>query len=109
MPAPYFNGLLNGDDLSSSVYSLLAISFSVAIGVNGLKLHERRIKLRAVILRALSQTLLTYAIFIVLLVLVLKASPRMMILCQLGIALPLISLLRKQSSETAQTSRSQYS
>ena len=49
MPAPYFNGLLNGDDLSSSVYSLLAISFSVAIGVNGLKLHERRIKLRAVI------------------------------------------------------------
>lgn len=93
MPAAYFNGLLNGDDLSSSVYSLLAISFSVAIGVNGLKLHERRIKLRAVILRSLSQTLLTYAIFIVLLVLVLKASPRMMILCQLGIALPLITIL----------------
>ncbi|MGN1228396.1 MAG: undecaprenyl-phosphate glucose phosphotransferase, partial [Prevotella sp.] len=93
MPAVYFNGLLKGDYMSSSVYSLLAISFTVAIGMIKLKLHERRIKIRMVIWRALNQTLLTYGLFTVLLVLVLKASPRMMILCQLGIALPLIAIM----------------
>ena len=93
MPAVYFNGLLNGDYMSSSVYSLLAISFTVAIGMIKLKLHERRIKIIVVIQRALNQTLLTYSLFTVLLVLVLKASPRMMILCQLGIALPMIAIM----------------
>ena len=93
MPAGYFNGLVQNGHLSTSVYSLLAISFCIAISVFNLRLHERQIKLRIVVWRAMKQTISTYIMFTVLMALVMKSSPRMVILSQVGITLPLIALI----------------
>ena len=93
MPEAYLNGLCDNEYPRTSVFSLLAISFSVAISVVSLRLHERRIKVWVVLWRAMKQTLLTYAAFIVLLALVMKVSPRTLILCQLGVTIPLIAIM----------------
>lgn len=41
------------------IYALLAIAFSYAISVEGLRLHERKIKPSVVVWRAIKQTVLT--------------------------------------------------
>lgn len=93
MQERYLTGLCVDGQPLSSVFALLGISFAVSIGVIGLRLHERRIKIRMVLLRAMKQTLLTYAVFTVLLALVMKVSPRMLIVCQVGVTVPLIALM----------------
>lgn len=90
MDKGYFFGLLHDGEMPLSVYTLLGISFSVAIGVVGLRLHERRIRGRVVVWRAFRQTMLTYAVFTMLLAMVLKMTPRMMLIYQAGLSLPLI-------------------
>ncbi|MGM9708764.1 MAG: exopolysaccharide biosynthesis polyprenyl glycosylphosphotransferase [Prevotella sp.] len=90
MPSSYFPELLKGDNMSLSVYILLTIAYTMSIGVFGLRLHERQIKLLLVLWRAMVQTVATYLLFTVLVTLVLKASPRTMIMTQLCVSLPLI-------------------
>ena len=92
MPSSYFPELLKGNNMSLSVYALLTIAYTMSIGVFGLRLHERRVKLLLVLWRAIVQTVTTYLMFTVLITLVLKASPRTMIIIQFGVSLPLIVL-----------------
>lgn len=58
------------------IYVLLAIAFSCAISVTGIRLHERRIKGSVVVWRAMKQTVITYMVFVVLLAVVYKTTPR---------------------------------
>ena len=74
------------------IYALLAIAFSCAISVIGLRLHERRIKGSVVVWRSIKQTVTTYLVFVVLLALVYKTTPRMLIFFQVWITLLLITL-----------------
>ena len=90
MPSAYFPELLKGDNISFAVYTLLTIAYTMSIGVFGLRLHERQIKILLVLWRAMVQTVATYLLFTVLVTLVLKASPRTMIMAQLCVSLPLI-------------------
>lgn len=90
MPSAYFPELLKGDNISLAVYILLTIAYTMSIGVFGLRLHERQIKILLVLWRAMVQTVATYLLFTVLVTLVLKASPRTMIMAQLCVSLPLI-------------------
>lgn len=90
MPSAYFPELLKGDNISLAVYILLTIAYTMSIGVFGLRLHERQIKILQVLWRAMVQTVATYLLFTVLVTLVLKASPRTMIMAQLCVSLPLI-------------------
>ena len=75
------------------IYALLAIAFSCAISVIGLRLHERRIKGSVVVWRAIKQTVITYLVFVVLLALVYKTTPRMLIFFQVWITLLLVTPL----------------
>ena len=75
------------------IYALLAIAFSCAISVIGLRLHERRIKGSVVVWRAIKQTVTTYLVFVVLLALVYKTTPRMLIFFQVWITLLLVTPL----------------
>lgn len=74
------------------IYAILVIAFSYAISVEGLRLHERKIKTSVVIWRAIKQTTLTYITFFLLLALVYKTTPRYLIFAQAGITLVVITL-----------------
>lgn len=74
------------------IYALLAVSFTCAISITPIRLHERRIKLSVVIWRAMRQTLTTYLMFVVLLALVYKTTPRYLVLVQMAVALVAIGL-----------------
>ena len=63
----------------SGVYALLILSFCVSLFMNPLMLHERRIRLRNVIWRAISQTFVSVVLFAVLLAMVYKAIPRQLL------------------------------
>lgn len=69
------------------IYALLAVSFACAISITPIRLHERRIKLSVVIWRAMRQTLTTYVLFVVLLALVYKTTPRYLVLAQATITM----------------------
>ena len=75
-----------------NIYALLIIAFYCAISVNGIRLHERQIKPAVVIWRAMKQTVITYFVFVILLALVYKATPRHLIFFQFGLTLFLITL-----------------
>ena len=77
---------------SLKVYGLLALSFSCAIAMFRLRLHERKIKAIIVVWRAILQTVATYVLFITLLALVYKELPRHLVVTQIGTTLVLISL-----------------
>ena len=74
------------------IYALLAIAFSYAISVEGLRLHERKIKPSVVVWRAIKQTVLTYIGFVVLLALVYKTTPRYLIVAQVGVTLVVVAI-----------------
>ena len=74
------------------IYALLAIAFSYAISVEGLRLHERKIKTSVVVWRAIKQTTLTYIAFVLLLALVYKTTPRYLIFAQVGVTLIVIAI-----------------
>ncbi|MDO5129941.1 MAG: undecaprenyl-phosphate glucose phosphotransferase [Prevotellaceae bacterium] len=74
------------------IYALLAIAFSYAISVEGLRLHERKIKPSVVVWRAIKQTVLTYIGFVVLLALVYKTTPRYLIFAQVGVTLVVVAI-----------------
>ena len=75
-----------------AVYALLALSFCVSVFITPLRLHERRIRLHYVLLRAIKQTLVTYLLFMVLLALVYKVVPRQLLLYLFCAACSLITL-----------------
>ena len=64
------------------IYALLAIAFGCAIAVTGLRLHERRIKGSVVVWRAVKQTIMTYMMFVILLALMYKTTPRYLVVAQ---------------------------
>ena len=74
------------------VYLMLALSFCYAISVYGLRLHERKIKPSVVVWRAVEQTFMTYIVFVVLLALVFKTTPRSLIFAQMGITMVVIAV-----------------
>lgn len=80
----------SGVDLS--VLALLALSYSFAILFVHLRLHERRIKLRVVLWRAVKQTLATYLMMTVMLAMVEKLMPRQLIIYSFAGSLVLITL-----------------
>lgn len=72
------------------VFTLLAFSFCVSILLLGLRLHERKIKAIIVGWRALMQTVVTYLLFTVALVMIYKVMPRQVLLIQLAVTATLI-------------------
>ncbi len=66
---------------------LLAVSFALTIAIWQIKMTDRGISVTRVIMRALVQTLTTIAIFLILLVLVYKMTPRTILIEMLGIDL----------------------
>ena len=74
------------------IYAILAVAFSYAISVEGLRLHERKIKTSVVFWRAIKQTTLTYITFVLLLALVYKTTPRYLIFAQVGVTLIVIAI-----------------
>lgn len=73
-----------------NIFLLLALSFTAAVTYIPLRLHERKIKLRHVAWRAIKQTLLTYLLFTVCLVLSYKVVPRQLFVYGVCCSLPLI-------------------
>ena len=73
------------------IYVLLAIAFSCAISVTGIRLHERRIKGSVVVWRAMKQTVITYMVFVVLLAVVYKTTPRQLIFFQVWMTMMLVT------------------
>ena len=61
------------------ISAILAAAFSYDIYVEGVRLHERKIKTSVVFWRAIKQTTLTYITFVLLLALVYKTTPRYLI------------------------------
>ena len=74
------------------IYAILVIAFSYAISVEGLRLHERKIKTSVVVWRAIKQTTLTYIAFVLLLALVYKTTPRYLIFAQAGVTSVVIAI-----------------
>ena len=100
-PVERLAGLENGP----AVYALLFVSFCIGVEFTPLKLHERRIKLRNVLWRAVKQTAVTYLAFTVLLSLVFKAAPRYLLFQELGITFVLITLWHWMANKTVRTIR----
>lgn len=84
--------IADSDHWPITIYALLTLSFCVSIGYIGLRLHERRIKLTVVIYRAIIQTLLTYILFVALVAMVFKDAARSLVVMQVLITMPLITL-----------------
>ena len=78
--------------IGNRIYALLTIAFSYAISVQGLRLHERKIKPAVVVWRAIKQTVITYIAFFVLLAVVYKTTPRYLIFAQAGVTIVVITL-----------------
>ncbi len=74
------------------IYALLAVSFACSIAVTPIRLHERRMKASVVVWRAMRQTVVTYVLFVALLALVYKTTPRYLVLAQMAVALVAIGL-----------------
>lgn len=74
------------------IYALLAIAFGCAIAVTGLRLHERRIKGSVVVWRAVKQTIMTYMMFVILLALMYKTTPRYLVVAQACVTMVVIAL-----------------
>lgn len=79
-------------DAEEGIYFLIALSFSATVGIFGLRLHERKIRLRVIFWRALLQTILTYTIMVVMVVFIYKVVPRQVVTAQTIIALPVITI-----------------
>lgn len=75
------------------LYILLVVSFSIAINVVSLKLHNRQMRLRIEAWRTFMQTLVTYLLFTVLVALVYKETPRHLLLEAFCIVTPLQVLI----------------
>lgn len=98
LPTEKLGGLSN-HSITLGVYSLLFVAFSTSVIIFGLRLHERRIKASVIIWRALGQTLVTSAVFILLLALVYRITPRYVFYHQFITAAPLIILLHYLSNK----------
>ena len=78
-------------DAEWGIYVVLALSFSVSISITGMRLHERKIRLRMVFWRALLQTFITYLAMTAMMAFVYKAMPRQVLTVQVFTTLPLIT------------------
>lgn len=74
------------------VFTLQAFSFCVSILLFGLRLHERKIKAVIVGWRALMQTVVTYLLFTVALVMIYEVIPRQVLVIQLVVSSVLITI-----------------
>lgn len=74
-----------------TLYGLLTVAFAISVGMIGLKLHERRIRISLVVWRALKQTVVTYILFTALTAMGFKNTPRLLLAYEALIALPLIA------------------
>lgn len=79
-----------GSRESMGLFVLLSLSFSLSIAHYGLILHERRIRLWVVVMRAVKQTLLTSVFFTGVLAMIYKDVPRIVVLSEFAYSLPLI-------------------
>lgn len=78
--------------IDKGVLALLVLSYSIAIAFVNLRLHERRIKLRIVLWRAVKQTLATYLLMTVMLAMVEKIMPRQLIIWSFLVSATAITL-----------------
>lgn len=81
-----------GIDGDMGPYALLTVSFALAIGVVEIRLHNRRIRPMVVVWRAIRQTILTYLLFSLLIVMVYKTAPRTILAMGFTISLLIISI-----------------
>lgn len=84
----YFDGMTVGVEL----YVWLAIAYAIAVSTVGIRLNERGIKQSVVVWRATKQTLLTCLIYMILLALAYKATPRFLLACLFLCTTPLVSI-----------------
>lgn len=92
LPADALAGIDLTNGLDKGIFAMLAVAFSISIFSIGLKLHERKIKIRKVLWRAVMQTAITYLIFTLMLALIDKSAPRQLLFYGVSISLPVITL-----------------
>lgn len=90
LPAQALVGLDLTNGLDKGIFAMLTVAFTLAIFAVGLRLHERKIKIRNVLWRAVKQTAITYLLFTIMLALVDKVAPRRLLLDCVCVSLPLI-------------------
>lgn len=90
LPAHALAGLDLTIGLDKGIFAMLTVAFTLAIYTVGLRLHERKIKIRNVLWRAVKQTALTYLLFTIMLALIDKVAPRRLLLDCVCVSLPLI-------------------
>lgn len=73
------------------LYALLIFSFILGIYVTPLRLHERTIRIRYVLWRAVRQSAVTYLVFSLLIIFAFKATPRFLLFLEAGIAMVCIT------------------
>ena len=74
------------------LYALLVFSFILGVYVTPLRLHERTIRIRYVLWRAVRQSAVTYLVFSLLLIFAFKATPRFLLFIEGCIALGCITV-----------------
>ena len=92
LPAHQLQDFDLSNGLNKGIFSALAVAFTISILTFGIRLHERKIKVFVVLWRAVLQTLMTYAMFTLMLALIDKIVPRTLLLHGFAFALPLIVL-----------------
>lgn len=92
LPSESLVGLDLKDGIYKGLFAMLAMSFTVSIFMIGLRLHERKIKIRNVLWRAVKQTVLTYLLFTLMLALINKVAPRQLLFQGICFSLPLIAI-----------------
>lgn len=90
LPAQALVGIDLTNGLDKGIFAMLTVAFTLAIYTVGLRLHERKIKIRNVLWRAVKQTAITYLLFTIMLALIDKAAPRQLLLRCVCVSLPLI-------------------
>lgn len=75
-----------------SLYALLGFSFILGIYVTPLRLHERTMRIRYVLWRAVKQTAMTYLVFTLLVIFAFKATPRFLLFVSASVAMVCITL-----------------
>lgn len=91
LPTVTLDGL-DHPEMRFGACALLLISFGIAVSIFKLRLHERRIKIAVIIWRAIAQTLTTYTIFLIFVVLVYRIVPRQLTLLLVACSVPMIVL-----------------
>lgn len=92
LPVSMTTGVHYATGVDKGVMALLVLSYTFSVFIIGLRLHERRIKLRLVLWRAVKQTLCTYLMLTVLLAMVEKIMPRQLIIHSFMSSVILITL-----------------